>query len=104
MIDPTDARDLADAFGKLAGSLDKMGSPTSVTARIDMGGTGVWAATSACLVMVAVMFASGFWVTWAFGQMQLQIDTLQRSSETQEAYLQAIYQIAPQFKPKETAE
>lgn len=102
MIEPGDARDLSDAFGKLAGSLDKLGSPTTVTARIDMGGAGVWAATCACLVMVAVMFASGFWVTWAFGQMQRQVDTLQRASETQEAYLQAIYQIAPQLKPKES--
>lgn len=101
MIDPQDAQELGSAFAKLAGSLDKIASPTTVTARIDMGGTGVWAATCACLIMVAVMFASGFWVTWAFTQMQRQIDGLQRNSETQEAYLQAIYQIAPQFKPKE---
>jgi hypothetical protein len=113
MIDHGDARELAEAFGKLGASLDKIASPTTVTARIDMGGAGVWAATCACLIMVAVMFASGFWVTWAFGEMQLQvndlkrataaeIDKLQRSSETQEAYLQAIYQIAPQLKPKES--
>jgi hypothetical protein len=36
--------------------------------------------------------------------MQGQIDVLKASSETQEAYLQAIYQIAPQLKPKESTQ
>lgn len=102
MIDHADAQSLADGFARMAGSLDKLGQPTSLTVRMDAGGVGIFAATTACLMMVAVMFASGFWVTWAFSQMQGKIDALQRASETQEAYLQAIYQIAPQLKPKES--
>jgi hypothetical protein len=102
MIETRDAQDLASGLSRMASSLDRLGMPTSATVTIDAGGTGVWAATAACLIMVAVMFASGFWVTWAFGQMQAQIDVLRAKSETQEAYLQAIYQIAPQLQPKES--
>jgi hypothetical protein len=104
MIENRDAQDLADGLGRMASALDRLNMPSTATVTIDAGGTGVWAATAACLVMVAVMFASGFWVTWAFGQMQGQIDVLKASSETQEAYLQAIYQIAPQLKPKESTQ
>lgn len=102
MMDAGDAKDLTDGLGRLASSLDRIGSPSTANVRIDAGGAGVWAATSACMVMLGVLFVSLLWVGHEFDRISGRIDELTRRSETQEAYLQAIYQIAPTLKPKES--
>ncbi len=108
MIDPADAKEITTGVARLLESLDKFGRGTSATARVDAGGAGVWAATTACLVMltmsVTAIAIGGMWVSREFSVLQEQVDTLKRESETQEAYLQAIYQIAPHLKPKDQSE
>lgn len=83
---------LADALEKFSRKADQLmeaGTRNSAKIEVNAGGTGVWIATTACCVMVAVGLFMGLWV----------VDLSRRVSELNN-YLQAIYMMAPQLKPE----
>lgn len=63
----------------------------SATITVNAGGVGVWIATSACCVMLAIALFLGLWV----------ID-LSRKISALEQYVTAIYMMAPHLKPEES--
>lgn len=84
---------LAEALEKFSRKADQlMDSGNRNTAKIEVnaGGAGVWIATTACCVMVAVGLFMGLWVV-----------DLSRKVERLGDYLQAIYAQAPHLKPTE---
>lgn len=84
---------LAEALEKFSRKADQlMESGNRNTAKIDInaGGTGVWIATTACCVMVAVGLFMGLWVV-----------DLSRKVSALEQYVTAIYMMAPHLKPEE---
>lgn len=87
-----DGATLAEALEKFSRKADQLmeGSRSSAKIEVNAGGTGVWIATTACCVMVAVGLFMGLWVV-----------DLSRKVERMEDYLQAIYAQAPHLKPKE---
>jgi hypothetical protein len=78
-------------FSKKADELLSSGNRNTAKIEVNAGGTGVWIATTACCVMVAVGLFMGLWVV-----------DLSRKVERLGDYLQAIYAQAPHLKPKET--
>ena len=88
-----DAVKLADALEKFSRKADQImeaGNRNSAKIEVNAGGVGVWIATTACCVMVAVGLFMGLWV----------VDLSRKVSELNN-YLQAIYMMAPQLKPKD---
>lgn len=87
-----DVRELAGIVQTLAATLPSSTlSPVSTSnININAGGVGVWIATTACAVMLAINM---FMVALYLDQQQ-QIRDL-------DAYLSAIYMMAPSLKPPE---
>lgn len=77
-------------FSKKADELLSSGNRNTAKIEVNAGGAGVWIATTACCVMVAVSMFMGLWV----------IDLSRKVSELNN-YVQAIYMMAPHLKPKE---
>jgi hypothetical protein len=79
----------------IKGTLEKMqvdrSSQSVSSLNVNAGGVGVWIATTACCVMIAVGLLLGLWVV-----------DLSRKVERLEDYLQAIYAQAPYLKPKDS--
>lgn len=94
MEDQGDQRALADALDRFSRKADEiLRSRNTNTAKIEVnaGGVGVWIATTACVVMVAVSVFMGLWV----------VDMSRKVSEL-ENYIHAIYMVAPSLKPEKS--
>ena len=78
-------------FSRKADELLSAGNRNTAKIEVNAGGVGVWIATTACCVMVAVSLFMGLWVV-----------DLSRNVERLGDYLQAIYAQAPHLKPKES--
>lgn len=79
-----------EKFSRKADQLMEAGNRNTAQIEVNAGGTGVWIATTACLVMVAVSLFMGLWVV-----------DLSRKVERLEDYLQAVYAQAPHLKPED---
>lgn len=86
-----DGEKLAESLEKFCRKADELMSGNRNTARIDInaGGTGVWIATTACCVMVAITLFMGLWLV----EMSRKVDRMQD-------HLNAIYMMAPSLKPE----
>lgn len=98
-----DAKALLDGIDRLTQSLERFALPTanSSNVRIDAGGVGVWAATTACMVMLGVMFLGGIWMGREFDKKDRQISDISKKIETQQDYLNVIYQSLPNMQKSE---
>lgn len=80
---------------------------SSSTISVNAGGAGIWAcAWIASLCCVAMMVAGGMFLWSVSSQMQQQNDKIAKQDEQlsrMQDYLNAIYTMAPQLKPKEEA-
>lgn len=87
-----DGERLAESLEKFCRKADELMSGSRNTARIDInaGGTGVWIATTACCVMVAITLFMGLWLV----EMSRKVDRMQD-------HLNAIYMMAPSLKSEE---
>ena len=83
-------RDDAVGIKSVLERMERSRSSNTTTVRIEGGGVGVWIATTACCVMIAVSMLLSLWVV-----------DLSRKVERLSDYLQAIYAQAPQLKPDE---
>ena len=86
--------ELAEALNRFSRKADELlsaGNRNTAKIEVNAGGVGVWIATTACCVMVAVSLFMGLWVV-----------DLSRKVERLGDYLQAIYAQAPHLKPKES--
>lgn len=93
MEDQGDVSRLADAlerFSRKADQLMDSGNQNTAKIEINAGGVGVWIATTACCVMVAVAMFMGLWL----------VDLSRRVSEM-DNYLNAIYMMAPHLKKED---
>lgn len=81
-----------ERFSRKADQIMEAGSRNTAKIEVNAGGTGVWIATTACCVMVAVSMFMGLWVI----DLSRKVDELNN-------YVQAIYMMAPHLKPEETA-
>lgn len=88
--------DAIQAAGRIANALG--GNRAEI--RIDAGGIGVMIATAACMVMLACGVLGALWVSREFARYDTQIGELRQRDKAHEAYLNAIYQAAPQLKPE----
>lgn len=79
-----------EMFSRKADQLMDSGNRNTAKIEVNAGGAGVWIATTACCVMVAVSMFMGLWVV-----------ELSRKIASLEQHVHAIYMIAPQLKPKE---
>lgn len=77
-------------FSEKADSLLKTGTMNSANIHVNAGGVGIWIATTACLMMLAV----NVFLIWLFVSQSGKVDKMQD-------YLNAIYMQAPHLKPKE---
>lgn len=71
--------------------MTKAGNKNVTRVEINAGGVGVWIATTACLVSMAVSLFLALWVL-----------DLSRKVDDLSDYLSAIYMQAPYLKPKES--
>lgn len=84
---------LIEAFDRMADALERKNRPhSSSSIRVDAGGAAVWMATTACLVMLGMMFVGGLWVSNTFQQAAAERASLRESQETQQAYLNVLLQ------------
>lgn len=85
-----------DKLGRIA---EKFGKETATTneahINVQAGGIGVYIASICCAVMLALTIAGSILGTTAYFSMQQRMDRMQD-------YLNAIYMIAPQLKPKDS--
>jgi hypothetical protein len=75
------------------------GNATSVT--ISAGGVGVWIATTACLVMLAVLLVGGLWMSRELNRIDVTMSERKEEADRMQTYLSAIYAQAPHLKPKD---
>lgn len=68
---------------------------------IDAGGLGVWVASTACLIMLALMIVGALWYSADRANTQAQLVELREENKTMQAFLSAIYIQAPHLKPAE---
>ena len=80
------------AVDRLQKELDRLLPRNSNNAKVEInaGGVGVWIASTACAIMVAVSLMLGMWVL----ALSAKVDRL-------EDYLAAIYAQAPHLKPED---
>ena len=90
-----------EAFDRLSQSIESRGRSNNTSSiRVDAGGAAVWMATTACLVMLGMMFMGGLWASYAFQQAAAERAALRESQETQQAYLNVLLQNAKPQEPK----
>jgi len=100
-VESSEGQQLMEAFDRLASALDgKFRSGNNSSIRVDAGGAAVWMATTACLVMLGMMFMGGLWASYAFQQAAAERAALRESQETQQAYLNVLLQNAKPQEPK----
>ena len=75
-------------FSEALASSSNSGNQSTIT--LNAGGVGVWIAVSACAVMLAINVA-----------LAVMLVNHDRKIDDMEHYINAIYQAAPQLKPKE---
>lgn len=81
--------EVAELKRQLEGRKDHVsGFTNSANLNINAGGVGVWVATTACIVMLAVSFFMAMWV----------LDLSAKVSELNQL-LNAVYMMAPHLKP-----
>lgn len=90
---------VADKFDRFA-EFSNQGNTNSQNIKIHAGGVGIWIATTCCLIMLAVIFVGGLWLSREFtAKDKTDAQQAQQISDLN-AYLQAIYVNAPDLKPK----
>jgi uncharacterized spore protein YtfJ len=67
---------------------------------VNAGGVGVWVATTACIVMLAIVLVGSIWVSREFTRQDQAMIELREENKTMQSFLSAIYQIAPEIKVK----
>lgn len=96
MIDQGDRDLLVRAIDALESVNNRLSGGGNSTVRIDAGGVGVWAATTACictLLLTSITLVVGMiWIGDKFGKIETRQDR-------QQDYMNAIYQAAPQLQP-----
>lgn len=100
-----DLHGLRQDFDELKDSVEQiiaikgLGSTNSAASNINInaGGIAVWAAVTACLVMLAVTIVSAIFVSIVLNDQGRQIGRAQD-------HLTAIYMMAPHLKPKENTD
>ena len=89
-----DKRELTEALNKFIATSDKLAhmrdNTSNSTIMVSAGGAGVWAAVTACLVMLAINTV-----------LCLLFLDLSRKYDRMQDHLSAIYMMAPSLKPKE---
>lgn len=68
--------------------------------RIDAGGIGVILAASACAIMLACGVIGALWASHELARIDREMAEVRARAQAQQAYLNAIYQAAPQLKPE----
>ena len=79
-------RSLASALHNFDGS---RGNSSNV--RIEVGGAGVWLATTCCLIMLAVALVGSIWLSRELTRQDAEMAALRDRNETFQAYINAIY-------------
>lgn len=79
---------------RLKGNLDHAAFTGNSTIHVNAGGWGVWAATTCCIVMLAVGLFAGVFFISQNAEQNREISDLKD-------YIQVIYQHAPHLKPDE---
>ena len=92
-------RSLASALHNFDGS---RGNSSNV--RIEVGGAGVWLATTCCLIMLGMMFVGGLWASREFGRNDAEHAELRRTDNDLKDYISAAYQVSPEFQKRIEAE
>lgn len=108
-LDPQDAKELKEANSEILRTLDGIMRVTNTAkAENNMGGAGVWMATTAALVMFAVNVMQSRQIdqqTATISEINRRVDStnseLNRKYERMQDYLNAIYAQAPHLKPQE---
>jgi hypothetical protein len=85
-----------DRLGYIASAWngEKTGTSEAVI-NVHAGGWGVWIASTCCAVMLAITIAGSILGTIGYFSMQQRMDRMQD-------YLNAIYVIAPNLRPKDS--
>lgn len=99
---PSDAEQLARAVANLDKSLARLSQPHSghvVSANIQAsaGGVGLWLSVTCTLIMFVVVILQAH----DKARMAEDIRELRQDYDEMQAYLNAIYQQAPQLRPKQ---
>lgn len=102
-VSADDQQRLLEGMDRLSKALGRLTAPTasSSNVRIDAGGVGVWAATTACMVMLGVMFFGAIWMGREFDKKDRELSELRAKTQTQQDYLNAIYQSLPNLQKQE---
>lgn len=88
-------------FSEKADSLLRTGTMNSAKIEVNAGGVGIWIATTACLMMLAVnIILIVLFVVQDAKNDKVQ-DTQNSKIDKMQDYLNAIYMQAPHLKPKE---
>lgn len=88
-------------FSEKADSLLKTGAMNSAKIEVNAGGVGIWIATTACLMMLAVnIILIVLFVVQDAKNDKVQ-DTQNSKIDKMQDYLNAIYAQAPHLRPKE---
>ena len=75
-------------------------SPKSQSSvHVEAGGIGLWIAATACLVMLSCGLVGAFWMSRELSRVDTELATLRSRDAAMQAYLNAIYQSAPQLRP-----
>jgi hypothetical protein len=107
--------ELESVFFSMAGKIERLiasngsmksgntgvGNAQTITVTANVGGFGVWIATTACLVMLGAGFVGALWVSSEFRRYDAEIAALKGRDNAQQAYLNNIFQQAPHLKPKD---
>lgn len=80
---------------EISKAIERKDSGNSATISVNADGVGVWISATACGVMFALFVAAAVVGSVAYTNMQTRLDRMQD-------YINVIYQVAPQLKPKET--
>ena len=80
-------RSLASALHNFDGS---RGNSSNV--RIEAGGTGVWLATTCCLIMLAVALVGSIWLSRELTRQDAEMAALRDRNETFQAYINVLMQ------------
>lgn len=105
-LDPADVERFAKAVVGFQGFIDQLkdnGSSNSNTSTIQVnaGGIGVWIAATCCAVMFAIMASMSLFAVYLFQTQNEKIHVLESGQSKMQDYLNAIYQMAPNLKPKD---
>jgi hypothetical protein len=84
-----------DKLGEVSKKLQSGSGSSEAHINVHAGGIGVYIASVCCAVMLAISIAASILGSMAYFSMQQRMDRMQD-------YLNAIYVIAPQLKPKDT--